>query len=514
MVVPFSNRAAVATLPALALAKGPATVKEVIDDLAKQCEPYRSVFECVQLVRGRTLRIHFPSADVMEDITSGGLTFRGHPLAFSTTSVFKWVSILDLPYGTPDGEISSVLSKHGQVVTIRSEVYNGLYTGTRVVKMTVKSAIPSRVTIAGHVCTVFYRGQVRSCFRCGASGHEAKKCPRKSSTQSDDPRPVVSHQVEPPEVLSQDMLTTPPSSPRSFSNVVSGKVPPTVIATPSPRPISPVTIPGSTNPPGMETDVPSTKRPYSPVSDSEWTDTDEGERTRPRLEEKLPESVVDIPVTTMDPPSTQYGHTSVTESEGTDSDETGRPRSRRDKKLPKVAEDPHRDRSPLRTNESGIDSSSDSSGKSPTFKAPVDVPPAVQPVVTVEPLCPPTRTLDRRLLSTRLKEYCPGAPEYSKEQTEEVISASLEIERLLEFGLETDRENTELLIAYDHLKLDYSVAISVYNSACDDDSVDDVRIEELNQIMDDSSVAITNFEAANPQLMDTREPFTPSDFSS
>ena len=38
MVVPFSNRASVATLPELALRQGPASVKEIIDDFAKQCE--------------------------------------------------------------------------------------------------------------------------------------------------------------------------------------------------------------------------------------------------------------------------------------------------------------------------------------------------------------------------------------------------------------------------------------------------------------------------------------------
>ena len=103
----------------------------------------------------------------------------------------------------------------------------------------------------------------------------------------------------------------------------------------------------------MDTDTHSQKRPYSPVSDSEWTDTDESERTRPRLEEKTPESLDDIPVTMMDPPSTQHGHTSVTESEWTDSDESARSRSRRDKKLPTIAEDPHRDRSSIKNEQVG-----------------------------------------------------------------------------------------------------------------------------------------------------------------
>ena len=89
MVVPYANRAAVATLPALALVSKPATVKEVIEDFAKQC-PHESVLECVQLIKGRTLRVIFASSNVMEDITSGGLTFRDHPIRFKTPSVYKW----------------------------------------------------------------------------------------------------------------------------------------------------------------------------------------------------------------------------------------------------------------------------------------------------------------------------------------------------------------------------------------------------------------------------------------
>ena len=125
----------------------------------------------------------------MEDIISGGLTFCGHPFELKTPTVFKWVTVLDLPYGIPDGEIKTALTKFGQFAHIKQEAYMGLYTGTCLVKMNVKTAIPSRITIAGHVCTVFYRGQVRSCFRCGTSGHKAKKCPQRPSSSSGGNKP-------------------------------------------------------------------------------------------------------------------------------------------------------------------------------------------------------------------------------------------------------------------------------------------------------------------------------------
>ena len=468
MVVPFSNRAAVVRLPELALAKGPTTVKEVIDDFASQCEPFSSILECVQLVRGRTLRITFPTADVREDVTNGGLTFRGHPLAFTIPTTFKWVSVLDLPYGTPDGDIANVLNKHGQVATIRSEVYKGLYTGTRLVKMTVKSAIPSRVTIAGHVCTIFYRGQIRSCFRCGASGHEAKKCPRKNATLSAAIQPADTHLVGPPMAPNVDAMSTePPTSPRTFAGVVSGQTPPVVTDVPLPRSLSPVTLPLPTSPirglgqdsPGMDIEVQSQKRPYSPVSESEGTDTDASERTRPRLEE---------------PPPTE----------------------------PTIVEPVIRDRSPLRSAATGNDSTSDSSGKSPTSKASVIVLPAAQLAFPEELLLKPPPSFDRRPLSTRYREYCFASPEYSEGETEELVGSMLEVERRLASPtIYGNQEDIELQQTYDHLTLDQIIAFT----ACANLDDNDPQLVIPGQALKDADEALANFEAAFPEVVQAAE---------
>ena len=150
-------------------------VKEVIKDFAKQV-PLERALECVQLIKGRTIRVVFPSARIMEEMMHTGLTFPEHPIVFKTPSIFHWVTLLDLPYGIPVDEIRTALSKFGQIAHVKSESYMGLYTGTRLVKMELRSAIPSRVYVAGQVCTTFYKGQVRSCFKCGRTSHEAKKC--------------------------------------------------------------------------------------------------------------------------------------------------------------------------------------------------------------------------------------------------------------------------------------------------------------------------------------------------
>ena len=292
MVVPYGNRAAVATLPPLALASKPATVKEVITDFAKQC-PHESVLECVQLIKGRTLRVIFASVEVMEDIVSGGLVFRGHPIQFKTPSVFKWVTLMDLPYGIPESEIKTALSKFGQTAHVKPETFMGLYTGTRLIKIEIKKAIPSRLVVAGHLCTVFYRGQVRSCFKCSKTGHEAKKCPNKQSAAPDGSRQreedhVPHSRVEPTPTRREGIPTEPPSNPQSFAEAVA----------------SSNTKTREDVPPTESQDGMNTSPPYSPptfedmgsqpqVTQSEWTDSEDSEETRPRREKAADEDARD-----------------------------------------------------------------------------------------------------------------------------------------------------------------------------------------------------------------------------
>ena len=222
---------------------------------------------------------------------AGGLAFRSHQIQFKTPSVYKWVTLMNLPYGIPEGEINTALSKFGQAAHVKSESYMGLYTGTRLIKMEIKTAIPSQVVVAGHPCTVYYRGQVRSCFRCGQAGHEAKTCPLRIPSRPTVPTSTVTNPVEPPSAPNVVVMsTTPPTSPRTFANIVTGPTPPIVPDLPSPGLVSLVSqsqgpAVGSSN---MDTDVPSQKRPYSPVLPSEWTDTDESDRTRQHLDVQHP----------------------------------------------------------------------------------------------------------------------------------------------------------------------------------------------------------------------------------
>ena len=459
MVVPYANRTAVASLPDLALASKPATVKEVIEDFSKQC-PHESVLESVQLIKGRTLRVIFPSFEVLEDIVTGGLAFRGHQIQFKTPSVYKWVTLLDLPHGIPVSEIKTALSKFGQVAHVRAEIYMGLYTGTRLVKIEMKTAIPSRVVVAGHPCTAFYRGQVRSCFRCGQAGHEAKKCPQRGPVQPTLPLSNATSPVVVPAAPSVvNMSTTPPTSPRTFAGVVSGQT-----NLPPPGSVSPVTLALPSSPiraldketPGMDTDVPSQKRPHSPVSESEGTDTDDGDRSKRRL-----------------------GDCITTEAN--------------------TSEPIIRDRSPHRTSAEGNDSSSDSSGKSQVASnASVIVPPVAPSVVKTELQVQTARSLDRRPLSTRYQEFCPKAPEYTAEEAADLATSMLEVERQLASPTPyVNQEEIELQYDYDHLKLDFAIALKIYEAFDPDDPEADTPAATLKE----ADEALITFEAAYPEAV-------------
>ena len=202
----------------------------------------------------------------------------------------------------------------------------------------------------------------------------------------------------------------------------------------------------------METDSPSQKRPHSPVSD---TETNAGERTKPRLEEQPPTK-------------------------------------------PLILDGEIRDRSPLRAAASDNVSSSDSPGKSQASNASVIVPLATPPAAKTAPPLSPTRSLDRRPLSTRYREYCSTAPEYTAQEAEELVQSLLEVEHQLASPTRYENE-VEILLQqdYDHLKLDQNIAAS----ACEGFNHNDPQLVPLLLTLKEAEEALTTFEAVYPEVV-------------
>ena len=178
MAIPYSNRVVLGTIPTLALATPPAlTVRELNVAINESFPDRQKSFLSVQIYQGRKFRLTLASSEHLEDIISHGLTFRGFPLVLAPVSLHKWVTVTELPYGFPPETITEALRPYGESLEVKMETCMGRATGTRLVRMTVKKNIPSRVRIAGHPCNVFYRGQTRTCFRCGEAGHQTRNCP-------------------------------------------------------------------------------------------------------------------------------------------------------------------------------------------------------------------------------------------------------------------------------------------------------------------------------------------------
>ena len=75
--------------------------------------------------------------------------------------------------------VARVLTKYGQVIESRYCSYKDfpdVKNGTKQFRMILKMEIPCFIFVGSRRGHVRYRGQPRTCFRCGVGGHEAKSC--------------------------------------------------------------------------------------------------------------------------------------------------------------------------------------------------------------------------------------------------------------------------------------------------------------------------------------------------
>ena len=180
MSIPYANRTATVTIPALALLGKPLLKHNCLEFINEISEQFPSVwcafFEGFVWLSNEKIRVTFCSANHMEDIISQGITFRGHPVDITPITNKKWVTVLRLAYGIPDGEVAYALSRYGDVERVKCETHMAVNTGVRSVLMKITETIPFHLRIRGHSCLVFYRGQARTCFKCGKSGHQKSDC--------------------------------------------------------------------------------------------------------------------------------------------------------------------------------------------------------------------------------------------------------------------------------------------------------------------------------------------------
>ncbi|KAJ8017393.1 Zinc finger CCHC domain-containing protein 3 [Holothuria leucospilota] len=160
----------------LKLEKG--VVKSVFDILGeKGIDPGKHLV-AVQELPGRLYDVTFKSVDLLREFVSPLSCERGLTVSPYTSSAIL-VTVLHVPHELNDNAVRYVLGKYGRVVSGRfltfaeyPEVFNGI----RQYKIVLKENIPSSVNFGGRPCWVRYRGQPRTCLKCGDKGHEAKDC--------------------------------------------------------------------------------------------------------------------------------------------------------------------------------------------------------------------------------------------------------------------------------------------------------------------------------------------------
>ncbi|KAJ8018844.1 Zinc finger CCHC domain-containing protein 3 [Holothuria leucospilota] len=89
------------------------------------------------------------------------------------------VTVLHVPHELDDNVVRYVLGRYGRVISGRFLMfkdYPTVFNGIRQYKMKLNSDIPSSVSFGGRSCWVRYRGQPRTCLKCGEAGHDAKEC--------------------------------------------------------------------------------------------------------------------------------------------------------------------------------------------------------------------------------------------------------------------------------------------------------------------------------------------------
>ena len=159
MSIPYANRTATVTIPALALLGKPRlkqNCSDFIDEISEQMPSvWRAFFEGFVWLSNEKIRVTFCSAIHMEDIISRGITFRGYPVEIPPITNKKWVTVLRLAYGIPDEEVSYALSRYGEVDRVKSETHMAISTGVRSVLMKITEPIPSQLRIRGHWCLVY-----------------------------------------------------------------------------------------------------------------------------------------------------------------------------------------------------------------------------------------------------------------------------------------------------------------------------------------------------------------------
>ena len=135
---------------------------------------------CVQFVPRCCVHVTFTSFDVRNRAFVDGIVVDSIRLyAVEADPVFRDVFLEHLPVEVDDEVIRDALRSFGSVHEITHLKFAGssIFTGTRLIKMSLAFDLPVNLHILRYPCRVFYKGQPRPCSICRSSNHRAPDCP-------------------------------------------------------------------------------------------------------------------------------------------------------------------------------------------------------------------------------------------------------------------------------------------------------------------------------------------------
>lgn len=154
------------------------TRHDILEKLLVSLKP--GEVSCIQFVLKRYVRVTFKSFEARQDVLKFGVSIDSVRLiVFEADPVTAEVSLENLSFEVPDDEVRKALSPYGVVHDVRLQNYAGtdIYSGTRILKMSLASDIPVNLRVLRYPCRVFYRGQPRPCPICRSDNHRVYSCP-------------------------------------------------------------------------------------------------------------------------------------------------------------------------------------------------------------------------------------------------------------------------------------------------------------------------------------------------
>ena len=135
----------------------------------------------IQFLQNGVVRVTYKEPAQCDAAFTSGIRFRGAALRTSPVdSRTRLVYVRDLPVEVPVDGLKVYLRAFGVIHSVSMQTYPGMpqvFTGTRVVKVTLAKDLPSSARVSGFDVRFWYQGQPQACPVCRSYGHRVKDCP-------------------------------------------------------------------------------------------------------------------------------------------------------------------------------------------------------------------------------------------------------------------------------------------------------------------------------------------------